>query len=251
MDRKTKDAFLQLWPRYFDGAALPITLYYTDDAAAGAKAAAPGGRHCLIDQLRDVREGDTLVVDKATVPCPGGKRYMGFTATVGPQFEYFLSYGIPGKLEGERYKKSPEIVRESMKKMHEFKAPAKFAVFKRWDALSDADNPDIVIFFATPDVLSGLFTLANFDETDPFGVVAPFAAGCGTIVQYPYLEAASPHPRPVVGMLDVSARPCVEKDVISFAVPMLKFARMVENMNESFLITNSWKKVLDRIAAQK
>ena len=117
MDRKTKDAFLQLWPRYFDGAALPITLYYTDDAAAGAKAAAPGGRHCLIDQLRDVREGDTLVVDKATVPCPGGKRYMGFTSTVGPQFEYFLSYGIPGKLEGERYKKSPEIVREAMKKI--------------------------------------------------------------------------------------------------------------------------------------
>jgi len=29
-----------------------------------------------------------------------------------PHFEYFLSCGIPGKLEGERYKKSPELVKE-------------------------------------------------------------------------------------------------------------------------------------------
>lgn len=28
-----------------------------------------------------------------------------------PNFEYFLSCGIPGKLEGERYKKTPELVR--------------------------------------------------------------------------------------------------------------------------------------------
>jgi hypothetical protein len=29
-----------------------------------------------------------------------------------PHFEYFLSYGIPRKLEGQRYKKSPEPVKE-------------------------------------------------------------------------------------------------------------------------------------------
>jgi hypothetical protein len=30
-------------------------------------------------------------------------------------FEYFLSYGIPGKMEGERYKKSLDLVIDFLK----------------------------------------------------------------------------------------------------------------------------------------
>jgi hypothetical protein len=122
-------------------------------------------------------------------------------------------------------------------------------VFKRWDHFEESDYPDVVVFFARPDVLSGLFTLATFDETDRNAVVSPFGAGCATIVQYPYLEKDAEHPRCVLGMLDVSARPCVPPDVLTFAVPMKKFMRMVANMEESFLLTGSWRKVRRRIAA--
>ena len=110
-----------------------------------------------------------------------------FAMTEKPDFEYFLSCGIPGKVEGERYKKSPEMVKEIMKQMPEFKAPARYIVFKRWDRLEDSDNPEVVIFFGKADVLSGLFTLANFDEIEPNGVIAPFCSGCASIVYYPYL----------------------------------------------------------------
>ena len=90
-----------------------------------------------------------------------------------------------------------------------FEAPAKYGVFKRWDKLEESDPVEVVIFFAIPDVLSGLFTLANFDETDPHSVMAPFAAGCGTITLYPWLEKDRDRPRSVIGMFDISARPCV------------------------------------------
>ena len=166
-----------------------------------------------------------------------------------PEFEYFLSYGIPGKIEGERYKKSPELVRETMKRQPAFTAPGAFIVFKRWDRLAESDYPDVVIFFAAPDVLSGLFTLSGFDEAEADAVFSPFGAGCSTIVQYPYLEKDAERPRAVMGMLDVSARPCVTSDVVTLAAPMKKFVRMVGNMEESFLITGSWKKVRRRIAA--
>jgi hypothetical protein len=43
------------------------------------------------------------------------------------------------------------------------KLPIVFYVFKRWDTLDEADSPEVVIFFAPPDVISGLFTLANAD----------------------------------------------------------------------------------------
>jgi len=44
-------------------------------------------------------------------------------------------------------------------------------------------------------------------------------------------------------MFDVSARPCVPEGVLSFSVPMVKFMKMIGYMDESFLITDSWKKV--------
>ena len=67
-------------------------------------------------------------------------KYFGGAAL--PDFEYFLFCGIPGKLEGERYKKSPEIVREMMQRYPVFDAPARYALFKRWDKLDEADDPE-------------------------------------------------------------------------------------------------------------
>jgi len=248
MDQKIRDKFITLWRKYFGGAELPITFYYAGEKGRAESAKTPSGHRCLIGDLASVRAGKSLCFDVDTIGCGGGKRYLGFTQELMPNFEYFLSCGIPGKLEGERYKKSPELVKEALKKMPSFKAPAKYIVFKRWDILEAADNPEVVIFFAKPDVLSGLFTLANYDEAEPNGVFAPFAAGCGTIVQYPYLEKDSMRPRGILGMFDVSARPFVQEDSLTFSVPMKKFVKMIENMEESFLITNSWKKMMDRIS---
>jgi uncharacterized protein (DUF169 family) len=250
MDMGIKEDFLELWIKYFDNAELPITFYYTDEEGRGKMAKPPSGHRCLICDLLKARQGEPLCFDVDVLGCGGAKRYLGFEREVMPDFEYFLSCGIPGKLEGERYKKTPELVKQSMKRLPYFEAPAKYIVFKRWDKLEDTDDPKVVIFFSPPDVLSGLFTLANFDELDPNGVFAPFAAGCGSIVQYPYLEKDSSRPRGVLGMFDVSARPCVSEQVLTFSVPISKFLRMIDNMDESFLITTSWGEVSKRIAGK-
>ena len=81
------------------------------------------------------------------------------------------------------------------------------------------DNPDVVIFFARPEVLSALFTLANFDQADPNGVICPFGSGCSSIIHYPRLEQESDNPRAVLGMFDPSARPCVPVDILTLAIP--------------------------------
>ena len=247
MDKSIKDKFMTLWKKYFNGAELPITFYYTDEEGH-AEAVKPGSVHrCVIGALAEVRKGRSLCFDVDGVGCPGGKRYLGFAEEIMPDFEYFLSCGIPGKLEGERYKKSPELVKETMKIAPVMKAPARFIVFKRWDKLEESDNPAVVIFFAESDVLSGLFTLASFDEVDSNMVIAPFGSGCSSIVQYPYLETSSDHPRGVIGMFDISARPFVPQNALTFSAPMAKFARMMDNMEESFLITRSWAQVQKRI----
>lgn len=247
MDIKLKESFLQNWDEFFPGAELPIAFYYTDEVDRAEMASPPNAWQCVLAQLIAVRRGKPLSFGVGQVTCPGAQRYFGFCHSVMPNFEYFLSCGIPGQMEGERYKKSPEIVREMMGKVPSFTAPAQYIVFKRWDQLEANDNPDAVVFFAKPDTLSGLFTLAGFDESDLEAVFSPFSAGCGSMVQYAYVEKDKERPRAVLGMFDVSARPWVPKDTLTFSVPMAKFVRMVDNMPESFLALHSWNRVKDRM----
>lgn len=247
MEKSFQNEFAKKWNSYFPGADLPIGFYYTDTPEEKSMLKPPKGHRCIIADLASVRKGYTRCFDVHTIGCGGGRRYLGFDDKQAPDFEYFLSYGIPGKLEGERYKKSPELVGEIMKRQALFKAPAKYIVFKRWDAMEESDEPLVIIFFAPPDVLSGLFTLANYDEKEPDKVIAPFGAGCGTIVYYPYREFKSERPCAVLGMFDVSARPFVPPEELTFAVPWPKFVRMAGNMDESFLITKSWGRIKKRI----
>lgn len=248
MDIAFKNTFIEKWATYFNNAELPLACYYTGQADKNAVQPPAKGWSCLICELNKARNGTTLIYDKASLGCGGSQRYLGYTDKLRPDFEYFLSCGIPGKIEGERYIKTPEMVKKILKDQLHLAKEDQFIVFKRFDMLQENELPEIIIFFATPDVLSGLFTLANFDQTERDSTIAPFGAGCSSIVHFPYLEKDKERPRAVLGMFDPSARICVGPDILSFAVPIKKFEKMAGHMDESFLITESWKRVRKRIA---
>ncbi len=211
------------------------------------RASVPKGWRCFVCDLVRVRKGTGLVFSEDSIGCRGGRFYLGYDAERFPDFRHFLSYGKPGVIEGERYKQTPEIVDELDRGTARMPATGKHIVFKRWDRLTDADSPDAVVFFARPEVFSGLFTLANFDRADPNGVVCPFGAGCSSVFYYPRLEQQNENPRAVLGMFDPSARSCVPSDVLTMAFPMKKFAKVVGYMEESFLTTGSWDTVMKKI----
>jgi len=241
-----KQEFIRLWKKFFGDAELPIVFFYSDGENGAERAVRSKGRSCLICELARVRNGKALVYGVEAVACGGARRYLGFTDKMRPGFEYFLSCGNDS-MEGERYIRTPEMVNEIMKNQQALPIPARYIVFKRWDKVEETDEPDVVIFFAGPDVLSGLFTLANFDQTEPNGTIVPFGAGCGSIVFHPYMESRKERQRAVIGMFDPSARPCVAEDVLTFSVPMKRFERMVDYMEESFLITDTWSVIRKRI----
>ncbi len=251
MELELRGEFIGSWKKYFPGAELPIVFFYSADPgdAEPAKPSVGKAHRCVMADLARVRRGASLYFEEASLGCPGARRYFGFRTEPMPEFRHFLSAGIPGRLEGERYKKTPELVDAMVRGQPEFKAPAKFITFKRWNMIGAADSPEAAVFFAAPDVLAGLFALANFDEECADAVRCPMSSGCGAIVRLPYLEARSPNPKCVLGMFDVSARPFVEENVLSFAVPMAKMARMIGDMKESFLITKSWARIKARISS--
>jgi hypothetical protein len=248
MDQHFLEHFTNLWGKYFPGAELPITYYYTDQPAPQDIKASENVNRCLIGNLNRVRQGFPFVYDARIPGCSGGKRYTGFTQSLRPNFEFFLSCGIPGEMEGERYKRDPELVKQYLLQHPPFEAPGKYLVFKRWDMLDLHDEPIAMVFFATGDVLSGLFALANYDMAEPDGVITPMGAGCASIISYPLEQAASVKPRCVLGMFDVSARPHVGSDELTFSIPYKRFVQLAGYMDESFLITRSWETVKDRIS---
>ena len=247
MDLQLKIEFLEKWEKYFGKADLPFVYFYSPDRGTASLAENSKSWSCIICELARVRKGETLAYHEGNLRCGGSRRYLGYAKGMRPNFEYFLSCGIPGKMEGERYIKTPEMVKEMMSKMKTIPTEGKYIIFKRWDKLDETDVPEGVIFFATPDILSGLFTLANFDQVEGDGVIAPFSSGCGSIVHRTHLENLKSDPRAILGMFDCSARPCVSKDMLSFSVPMKKFTTMIRNMDESFLITETWTNVKKRI----
>jgi hypothetical protein len=250
MTQNVNTRFIERWERYFPGAELPVAFYYTDSEGDGELAPVTEESHCLICALGRVRKGRPTYFGLDQIGCGGGQRYVGFRQDNRPNFEYFLACGLRGHMTGIRFKKTPELVREHLKHQEAFKAPGKYIVFKRIDQLADGNRPLATIFFAAADVLAGLFTMANFDDPSPDGVICPSGSGCAATVYFPYREGLSRNPRAVLGMFDVSARPCVPANVLTLSVPWARFQRMVDNMDESFLITDQWREVMRRLPAK-
>jgi hypothetical protein len=150
-------------------------------------------------------------------------------------------------MEGERYIKTPELAREYFGKMKPRQATATYCVFKPIEKFQNKEKPEVVVFFAPPDILSGLFTLTNYALERTDGVQTPFGSGCSAILTHPLREAGKEMPHAILGMFDVSARPMVENEILTLAMPYPIFLKLLENVQGSFLETQSWKKVLKRI----
>lgn len=249
MNTRTKEKFVRLWERYFPGVELPVAFFYSDETHGAEPAAKPAGHSCLIAKLLQVRQGTSLLFNAESVGCGGGRRYLGFAETINDRFAYFLSDGSDGG-RCERYKKTPALVEELMRSLPYLKPEGRNLVFKRWDKLEADDHPCAVIFFATPDVVSGLFTLAVFDNNRPDAVMTPFGAGCTSMVYYPYAEHLAGRRRAVLGLFDPSARKCVKDNLLSFSMPIAMFETMIDNMEQSFLITDAWTVMQKRIAVR-
>ncbi len=242
--------FEESWKKFREILGLkesPLGVYYTNDKPDGVTPKT-GVHLCMIGLLKEARKkGKTVFFDKNHFGCPGGAYYMGLLESPRPNIEYFLSCGIPGEMEGERYIKTPELAREFFKKRKPRLAPATYCVFKPIEQFQQGNvKPEVVVFFAPPDILSGLFTLTNYALERNDGVQTPFGSGCSAILTHPLREAEKEQPHAILGMFDVSARPMVENDILTLAMPYPIFLKLLENVQGSFLETESWKKVLKR-----
>jgi uncharacterized protein (DUF169 family) len=184
--------------------------------------------------------------------CLGGATYLGYLRSGLQRICQYVSTGIPGQSDGERYLDSPEAMRRFIDAAEPPEPPARYCVVKPIENFLDKKEiPLVVIFHARPESISGLHVLSSFVTGDPEIVAAPFGAGCGHIIGWPLRYIANGKPRAVLGGWDPSARKFMRTDEMSFAVPFEMFEQMVSRWRESFLTTHEWERMKKRIARSK
>jgi hypothetical protein len=165
---------------------------------------------------------------------------------------FFVSTGIPGTpMEGEHYMPSPESMRAFMEDIMPEKAPAEYCVFKPLEQFTPDAPPLVVTFFARPEVLSPLFSLAGYATGDHNSVVSPFAPVCGSILTWPLVYQQRGLTRAVIGGFDLSARKFMKTDELTFSVPLALYGKMLEVMEDSALTRHTWATGRKKVARSR
>ena len=149
--------------------------------------------------------------------------------------------------EVEHYKQTPGQVREYVDRLDIQLTEKPYLNFTRLDQLDSLEGVEGILFFATPDVLSGLCSWAFYDNNADDAVCAKFGSGCCSIVTFASKENAQGGRRCFLGMLDPSARPLVPKDELTFTIPACRFKEMMDTMEQSALFQKAYSIVRKRI----
>lgn len=234
MEPKT---FIGIYREAFGEAAeLPVVFWYSDTPAARTEKI----NGCFFKGLKTVREGGAVSLNAEVIGCGGGKFYTGFSE-MPEHVPDFVSLR-------ERYKQTPEMVIDYIERLGVPRAEKGWLNFARIDGIDSFGEIEGVLFFATPDMLSGLTTWAYFDNNDPGAVSSEFGSGCSAVVTQAVTENRKNGRRTFLGLFDPSVRPHVEAGIMSFVIPMSRFREMCGTIRESCLFdTHAWGKVRARI----
>ena len=207
---------------------------------------------CVIGMIWLARKKRSLAwFDREHFGCLGGAFFLGFMQQQLEFNVHYVSTGIPGVLEGERYLASPSVTRNFYNSIAPRPAPKAFCVFKPLSRFAEGEAPELVIFFGRPEALSGLHQLATFLTGDFSAVQSPFGSGCANIITWPLKYMEEGNLKAVLGGWDPSDRPFMKTDELTFAVPFALYEMMLERWRESFLTAPAWQNVLKKIGRSR
>ncbi|WP_316897148.1 DUF169 domain-containing protein [Pseudodesulfovibrio indicus] len=248
----------------------PFGVHYSDtlpENAYGPKKGAPISRELEDARALDMQEvmktfscimgnvwlarkkGGAAYISSEEYGCVGGAYYCSMMKPHLRFIEHYVSTGYEGTpLHGERYMPDPDAMRTFMEEVNPREAPGKYCIFKPLSLFTDEIKPEFVIFFARPEILSGLFTQAVFTTGDVDCVVSPFGAGCTNMVSWPLYYKGKGLEKAVIGGFDPSARKFMKTDELTFTVSLDLYEKMLAALPESmFTHETDWKNVRKKV----
>lgn len=219
-----------------DCAPLPIAVIYSDTPMGDTKSVSG----CMFKRFHKAANGKTVSFSVDNFSCGGGKLYLGLGPTPKGVFNFVSSI--------EKYKLDQSTAKQSIDFIGASMSEKPYINFVRIDNLTSFDDIEGLIFFVSPDVLSGLFTWANYDSDDLNAVMSPWGSGCSTTVTSMVNENRLGGKHCFLGLFDVSARPYFRPEILSFAIPKSRFNEMYDTLDACCVSgAPAWLKVKKRI----
>lgn len=243
---KTKEIGLKLKEdlglKYF-----PIGVMLSDIMPENAKKFVKKGNGCVTPLIFSSAKGKTTAMDKDTTGWPCSAFYLGYQDWIYPGIECFLSDGVGSPMGGERFIKTPNQAKAFVASFIPKEIHNKVTVFKPLEQFNDDENPEIAIFFVTPDELSGLVYLLHFNSPDVDDtIVTRFNSGCSSIVTLPMRYKIEGKMKAVMGMHDINARLRLPKDILTLSMPINLVKEICSYIDDSFIKTENWNKIKER-----
>ncbi|MDE6072997.1 MAG: DUF169 domain-containing protein [Muribaculaceae bacterium] len=221
-------------------APLPLAVIYSE-SPLGERKYVTG---CMFKQFHRAYNGEPVTLDTANFTCGGGTLYAG----LGP-----IPMGVYDFVSRvEKYKDSQETAKVSIAGIDPHMSDSPYLNLVRIDKLETFDDMEGLIFLVTPDILSGLFTWANYDSKDLNAVQCPWGSGCSTTITSLVNENRRNGKHCYIGMFDVSARPFFKSDILSFSIPRSRFMEMCGTLSQCCVSgAPAWLKVKKRINSKR
>ena len=229
--------FVSKYKEYFgEKSPLPTVVKYSNKPYGTLE----NIRGCIFKQFHKAYNGVSVSFCEETLTCGGGKLYTGLGPTPPGVYNFVSNV--------EKYKLNPEIAKKSISFINAQPAGKPFINLIRIDKLENFDEVEGLIFFADPDVVSGLFTWANYDQEDINTVQVPWGSGCSDTVTALVNENRKNGKHCFIGLFDVSARIFFKSNIISFSIPMSRFKEMCDTMDKCCVSgAPAWLKLKKRI----
>lgn len=216
---------------------LPIVFWYSDTPISNNIQKING---CFFKEFGKLKNGESISLSNERMGCMGGKFYTGFTE-MNEKIPNFVSHK-------EKYKETPEMVLDFIKKLEVPLMSEKFLNISPIDQIESFDNILGVIFLASPDMLSGLLSWTFYDNNSDDAVTAKFGPGCSSIFTQTAVENSKNGKRTFLGLFDPSVRRYIDSNILSFAIPMSRFKEMYYTLSKCCLFdVPAWEKIRDRI----
>ncbi len=248
----------------------PFGVYYDDikpENAFGPKPGVPASREledqgkvnmqevfktfsCVMGNIWLARKKHSAAfISSEEYGCLGGVFYSSMMKPNVKFIENYISTGFEGTpIRGTRLMPSPEATRAFLDKVDPRQAPAKYCIFKPLSLFSNGEKPEFVIFFARPEVLTGLFIQTTFTTGEVDSVAVPFGAACTNIIAWPLFYKEQGVEKAVLGGFDPSARKFMKTDELTFTVPWNLYQKMLKALPESmFNVSKDWPNVRKKI----
>jgi len=201
---------------------------------------------CIMPLIIKSAKGSIIAFNHNYTAKPCAKFYLGYTNWISPGVESFLSNEEVNNRKPEHFIKNKELALSFLKENVPDRLRNNVIIIKPLEKFHKNEKPEVVIFFANADQLSGLVYLINYNSPTEERISAPFASACSSVFSLPLKYAKQGINKAVWGLHDISARKRLPKDLMSLSMPYQLFEEMYANIDDSFLNTENWEIIKKR-----